>query len=255
MVPGSSHRRSRRLVGTIVLCWLAAACARPPQRLAGEFPPLTVTEAQARSVTGERVRWGGQLVRTTPVDGQTCFEIISLPLDRHARPVVSDGSLGRFIACGTGFYDPEVYASRRDVTVVGTIDSIETGKVGEATYQFPHVQAETIYLWAPRNVARAYYAEPAYYAAGPWVGAYPYWGWGGYPGWYGPYGLGIGVGAWSVPYYWGPGWWGGSSFWWGRRWGGPRYYYGGRGWNRGGGGWRGGGGQGGGGGGGRRRGR
>ncbi|MCW5890917.1 MAG: Slp family lipoprotein [bacterium] len=228
----------RRLSFVVLLAAVLAACARPPRQLAGEFPPLTVAETQATGATGERIRWGGQIVRTTPGEGETCLEIVQKPLDGEARPRPVDETTGRFVACGGGFYDPAVFAAGREVTVVGTVEGIQTGKVGDSPYQFPRVRADTVYLWAPR---RAYY-----YPYDPWGG--PYWGY--YGGWYGPY-----WGAtWApYPYYWGPGWWG-SPFGWGGWWGGPRYW-GGRGWNGrgwGGGGWKGGGGgRGGGGGGGR----
>jgi Slp family outer membrane lipoprotein len=229
--------RPRGLVALLAAAALAA-CARPPQQLQGEFPPVTVAETQATGATGERVRWGGEIVRTTPTDAETCIEIIQKPLDREARPRPVDETMGRFMACGGGFYDPAVFAPRREVTVVGTVESIQTGKVGESSYQFPRVHADTIFLWAPRPV-RAYYYDP-----------YPYYG--GFYGW-GPY-----WGAtWApYPYWWGPGWWG-SPFWFGGAgyWG-PRYYYwggrrvGGKYYGGGHGGWKGGG-KGGGGGGGR----
>lgn len=202
-----------RCLPLLVLVAVVAGCARPPRQLAGDFPPLTVAEAQRSGATGERVRWGGEIVRTTPADGQTCFEVVQKPLDGEARPRPGDETMGRFIACASGFYDPAVYGPRRDLTVVGVVDDLADGTVGESTYRFPRLRADTVWLWAPRP-ARVYYADP-----------WPYWG-GVYGGYYGPY-----WGAtWSpYPYYWGPGWWG-SPYWYGGGWWGPRYYYGGRHW-------------------------
>jgi outer membrane lipoprotein len=148
----------------LALSVLAVGCMRPPRQLTGTFAPLTVAEAQARPRLDERVRWGGEIVSTSPGPGRTCFEVVSLPLDRQARPRLSDQTFGRFIACVPGFYDPAIHAPGREITVVGALAAPTTGKVGEYDYTFARVDAETVYLWPER--------EPVVYS--PWVG--PYWG-------------------------------------------------------------------------------
>lgn len=156
-----------------------AACARPPGVLRGTFPPLTVAEAQREAGVGERVRWGGEIVSATPEASETCFEIVSKLLDREARPGSGDESFGRFIACAPGFYDPAIYAPGREVTVVGTVEPVTDGQVGEVEYAFARVRAETVYLW-PRRVPR----DVVYYPYGyGWGWGYPGWGWGGGVGW------------------------------------------------------------------------
>ena len=173
-----------------VLALLALAvvsgCVRPPTTLRGDYPPLTVGDAQRQAGVGERVRWGGELVGTTPDAGHTCFEVVSKALDRQARPQFGDdNSTGRFVACANGFYDPAIYASGRDVTVVGTVEPVEPGKVGGADYSFAKVQAQTVYLWPKRELVGGM-SYPYGYGWG-----YPGWGWGG--------GLGWGWG-WGFPY-------------------------------------------------------
>lgn len=179
----------------ILVLAMLLGCARPPHALRGEFPPVTVPEAQLGEVAaGTRVRWGGTLVSTTPEAERTCFELVREPLDRVARPLDRDESDGRFIACARGFYDPAIFAPEREVTVIGTLAEASDGKVGDLDYRFPRVDAETVYLW-PKRVAvdRVYYYP---YGPGPYLGfgfGYPYWG-----GW-----------GWGWPYYWGrPGFWG-----------------------------------------------
>jgi outer membrane lipoprotein len=93
-----------------------SACARPPLDVAGEFSMTTVRDAQIAERPGERVRWGGTIVETRPQRDETCIEIVSLPLDRRARPHQTDQTFGRFLACASGFYDPEIHARGRDVT-------------------------------------------------------------------------------------------------------------------------------------------
>src|SRR5262249_19749675 len=161
-----------------------AACARVPPPPHGTFPQVTVGQAQAQAVTGERVRWGGDIVSTTPENDKTCIEAVSKPLDRRARPIATDETSGRFIACAPGFYDPAVNAPGREITVVGTLEGPTSAKVGGYDSSFPTVRAETIYLW-PKREPRVDY---------PYYG-YPGWGWG--LGW----GWGGGWGGWGAPYW------------------------------------------------------
>jgi outer membrane lipoprotein len=166
-------RRALLLLATSAL----AACARPPLELRGEgFSPITVVEAQNEDRSGERVRWGGTIAATRPERDATCVEVVSLPLDVRTRPRRTDRSFGRFLACAPGFYDPEIYAPRREVTVVGSLDGREHGRVDDYDYTFPIVRAEAIHLWPERLDERR-----MHYGVGvgpPW---YPYW-W----GWWGP---------------------------------------------------------------------
>jgi outer membrane lipoprotein len=70
---------------------MLAACMRPPRPIAGDFPPVQVTDVQGGAHVGERVRWGGIIVETRPEQDQTCFQIVSLPLDARARRASSTG--------------------------------------------------------------------------------------------------------------------------------------------------------------------
>src|SRR4029450_6644749 len=133
-------------------------------------------------------RWGGAIIACHPGETETCVDVVGLPLDSRARPVWTDATLGRFRACAPGFYDPEVYAEGRSVTVVGTVAETERVEVDKYELEVPRVAAEVLYIW-PDRPAYPYYA-------------YPYWGWGWGPGW----GWGWGPGwGWGWP-YWGYGW-------------------------------------------------
>ncbi|MGH8324613.1 MAG: Slp family lipoprotein [Steroidobacteraceae bacterium] len=160
-----------------------ASCATVPTPLQGQFSAITPRAAttEASAVHGEAVRWGGQIIEATPKSDSTCFEILGRKLDSIARPDYGqDAADGRFIACRSGFYDPEVFASGRDITVVGHVTGIDHGKVGDFDYAYPHVAADAIYLWPkPARFARSPYYDPWQY--GPYGfgwGAYwgPYWG-------------------------------------------------------------------------------
>lgn len=160
-----------------------AACAKPPAVLQGPVTEIGVLQAQRQDMNGTRVRWGGRIVSTTPQADVTCIEVLGEPLDKRARPLPIDTSEGRFMACAPGFYDPEVFAEKRDVTVTGTLAGRIAGKVGDADYQFPKVEADVVYLWPERPPPGMY--GGSYYPYGP------YGGWWGYPYGYG-YGYGYG---------------------------------------------------------------
>jgi outer membrane lipoprotein len=133
------------------------------------------------------VRWGGEIIKTEPGPQQTCFYLLSRPLDDQARPKagVEGVTQGRFVACRNGFYDPEVFTRGRELTVTGTLHGIVSQKVGDFDYAYPRVEADVVYLWPKRVAPRPYYG-PGFYDPfwGPGFGRYygPGYGW-GYPYW------------------------------------------------------------------------
>ena len=167
----------------VLVVVLVAACARPPEALRGDFAPATAAEVRDDPPVGTRVRWGGELVSAVPQDdGRTCFEVLSRPLDRAARPRPGDETSGRFLACARGFYDPEVWAPGRELTAVGAIAGAETTKVGGYDYREPLIEADAVHLWPERG------AEDGPRTGG-WIG-----GSGGTWGGRGGVGVGIGIG-------------------------------------------------------------
>lgn len=180
---------------------LLGGCVTIPQPLQGNYASITTASAQQGGAGGTRVRWGGEIIKTEPGPQQTCFYILSRPLDSEARPVGGTGSgdnQGRFVACRDGFYDPEVFARGRELTVTGTLHGTVSQKVGEFDYAYPRVESEVVYLWPKRQIYPASYYDP--YFGGPFGPGFgnPYWGggWGGYGyGGYGGYGGGYGWGG------------------------------------------------------------
>jgi len=135
----------------ILFCTFLAlsACASIPSDLkSGEpFSVTTPLQAQLGDSDGEWVRWGGIIVETKPQNDQTCFEVMGLLLDRNAEPRSEDYSIGRFIACARGFYDPVVYTAGRAITFTGRIDGIRQQKIGDYGYSFPRLNADAVHLW------------------------------------------------------------------------------------------------------------
>ena len=166
---------------------LLTACATMPQPLQGTYSDVSTASAQQGGAGGAKVRWGGEIIKTEPGPQQTCFYLLSRPLDKQARPEsgTSGATEGRFVACHDGFYDPEVFTRGRELTVTGTLHGTVTKKVGEYDYAYPRVEADMVYLWPKRPLTVRY--PPGYYD--------PFWG----PGW-GPY-WGPGWGPWGDPFW------------------------------------------------------
>lgn len=158
---------------------LLSACTTIPTQLQGEFTDISPARVQP-DMFGTEVRWGGTLIETRNEKDRTCFEVLSRPLDRGMRPVADDTATGRFIACTSGFHDPEVYAKGRDVTITGHIERLEERKIEKFDYLYPVVEITDMVLWEEReNVVYNYYYDPFYYPyfwGGPYWGFYPYYG-------------------------------------------------------------------------------
>jgi outer membrane lipoprotein len=156
-------------------------CATVPAPIAGtDFAPLTPQQATAQNAAHARVRWGGEIIKVEPKNDSTCFEVLARELYSDARPNRHDGNDGRFIACSKGFFDPAVYTSGRDLTVIGSVNGTEQHQVGDYNYTYPHVDADGVYLWPKRQQNVAGYYDPWYYG-GPFWGPYAGWGFWGPP--------------------------------------------------------------------------
>lgn len=156
-------------------------CATIPQPLAGNYAPVSLDAARSGTAGATQVRWGGEIIRTEPLEQQTCFFVLAEPLDSQARPRKSEDSLGRFVACKDGFYDPEVFRKGREITVTGTLAGTMQHKVGTYDYTYAKVAASNVYLWPKRPV---YVERPFNDGWGPWGDPF----WGGMGPWgYGPW--------------------------------------------------------------------
>ena len=85
--------------------------------------------------------------------------------------MIESHSNGRFIAYLNGFVDPENLKDQY-ITVAGVLSGKEQGKIDQADYRYPVVQAHQYRLW--KLVQEYYYDPDDMYDYGPF---YPY-GWG-----------------------------------------------------------------------------
>jgi outer membrane lipoprotein len=174
----STFASSKPVFPLLAAAVLLAGCATAPKPLQGQFSALRPDEAAARQAAGEAVRWGGRIVSVQPQADRSCFEIVGAPLAEGGRPRRVDQSEGRFLACRAGFYEPQVFAEGREVTVTGHVEGVEVRKVGDYDYRYPRVAADVIYLWPEY---RPVDTRPRFYGS---FGFGRGWGWGGYPYWW-----------------------------------------------------------------------
>lgn len=158
------------LSGLAAALFLAGCAITPLPKTDSALVSLTPDEVQKSGQTGVKVRWGGVIVQTTPEAAQTCFEISSRPLDKWGEPLHNDQTLGRFMACAKGFYEPSVYAAERKLTVVGELAPVVAGMVGRHEYRYPMVRIEALHLWPVAQPA----SQPVYFYDPFWDFRYPY---------------------------------------------------------------------------------
>jgi outer membrane lipoprotein len=148
---------------------LISACTSIPAQLQGDYTSLVPKDVTEKNME-TTVRWGGVVLETRPETDHTCFEILSKSLQTSMRPKKSDQTEGRFIACKSSFYDPEVFKKGREVTLTGKIIHLDVRKVGEYDYHFPVVDFDFMILW-PKLRNRVYYDHYR-----PYYWHYPYYG-------------------------------------------------------------------------------
>lgn len=164
----------RALLATALLPLLTACATMPAPIDNGPFTPISLKQALSNEAVGSRVRWGGMIVSVAPLKTESCFEILSRPLDIYGEPNQTDQTEGRFIACGAGYYDPAAYPVGREITFVGSVQAPAECKIGTYEFSCPRLAIETLHLW-PK-------LEPYYYRFFD-----PYWGPRPYRSPYGPY--------------------------------------------------------------------
>lgn len=137
-----------------VVLFLTACAGNIPDdiRYAPESSPsLTQAKQNIERFTGRGIRWGGMIAGVENLAEQTQIEIVARELDSRGRPLVSDNSPGRFIAILPGFLDPAIYSTKRQITIHGKLKSSKYKQIGDLSYNYPVVEADSHVLWAPRQ--------------------------------------------------------------------------------------------------------
>ena len=155
----------------ILLTGCAATVPEPIREVPATNVPVSEVQQSPQKLIGMRVRWGGVIVRTSNRKDDTEIEIVSRRLGSDGRPMLDDHSTGRFLALLAGFYDPAIYTTGREITVVGALTGISEQTLGDYTYRYPQLSVTGVYLWPQRIPPEPVYYDPWWYD--PW---YP-WGW------------------------------------------------------------------------------
>ena len=153
----------------LALAALLSACASPRFDTAGVDMQLTPRAAAADSAQGTEVVWGGLIVASRNLSDATELEVLGYPLDREQRPQIDKPAQGRFLAIQSGYLEPADYANGRAITVKGRVEATRRGKIGEAGYTYPVVEAAQIELW-PQEPVRAWGGSRVNFGIGIGIG-------------------------------------------------------------------------------------
>ena len=130
---------------------LLSACAVTPpfsedllHNVNRSMSPEQAVKNDAKDV---EVMWGGVIVNASNTPDHTDFAVLYYPLDAAQRPARSESAQSRFIVRYSGYLETMVYAPGREITVIGKLQGVEEGKIGDAPYRFPVLKADRIHLW------------------------------------------------------------------------------------------------------------
>ena len=141
----------------LLLTGLLAGCASGPQfDTSGVDTAVTPRQAvaEAERLQGRTVLWSGVVIDSTNLADATRLEVLAYPLGGDQGPDLDREPLGRFLVRRSGYLEPVDYHAGRAVTVLGRLAGTRSGKVGQAAYEYPLVDAERIHLWPAGGRAR-----------------------------------------------------------------------------------------------------
>jgi outer membrane lipoprotein len=185
-ITGGGGRLIKSGLLSVVSCWIvlmASGCAtvisKPFQERVGASVPFEYLLRNPEAYEGRSVILGGYILETTTGPDESALTILETPLDFRLEPKGKDLSEGRFLIRSRKFLDPAIYSKDRKVTVGGVVTGTRQEKLGDATYDYPVIEAEELYIW-PKEVVyqgpyHPYYWDYPYYWHwwGPWR-PYPY---------------------------------------------------------------------------------
>lgn len=96
---------------------------------------------------GQMVLFGGTIIRTDNVTGQTRIFVLQRPLGFRDEPTSKDITKGRFIISVQEFLDPEIYQPGRKVTAAGPLTGKEVHPLDGIEYTYPVIVKKELYLW------------------------------------------------------------------------------------------------------------
>lgn len=145
--------RLMRLIPWILVLAMAGCASSPEFDETGVDRSLTPKLAADRGqdIVGQRVIWGGTIIDSRNLEDDTRLEVLGYPLNDWERPRDSGSAQGRFLVLKSGYLETADYAPGRQITVVGPIEALQEGRIGESAYTYPVVRADTLHLWEPES--------------------------------------------------------------------------------------------------------
>jgi outer membrane lipoprotein len=144
----------------LILVLLSGCAVAPPfsdEMIKGVNGSLIPEQVVKENIHDVEVMWGGVIVNATNTSDHTDFAVLFYPLDSSQRPDRDKPAKNRFIVRYPGYLETMVYAPGREITVLGKIDGIEDGKIGDAPYRFPILKANNIHLWSIDDDSRVHF--------------------------------------------------------------------------------------------------
>ncbi|MGF1642510.1 MAG: Slp family lipoprotein [Thiotrichales bacterium] len=130
-----------------VLSTLGACASGPRFAVTEAGRAITPDTLIAAPVSGQAVVWGGMIVNATNLRDSTRLEVLGYPLDSAQRPDTGRTAQARFLVDKAGYLETTDYGNGRLITVSGVTREVVKGKIGEADYSYPRVEAEQVHLW------------------------------------------------------------------------------------------------------------
>lgn len=134
----------------VVTGLLFTACAQTPKfethQVDRQLTPSGVV-ADISSAQGKTAMWGGIIISGKNFKAHTRLEVLAYPVDEDGVPDRQGKPLGRFLAQKQGYLETSEYSEGRYVTVIGPVQALDDGKIGESDYKYPVLTAEQLHLW------------------------------------------------------------------------------------------------------------
>lgn len=135
----------------LLLFSILAACSSTPEfkttKVDQTLTPQSVIAEPGVSLN-KIALWGGTILDTRNLENSTQIEILAYPLDSSHRPLLDKKPLGRFIILHNGYLEPASYSQGELISVLGSIDVSQKGKIGKKLYTYPVVKAQQLHLWS-----------------------------------------------------------------------------------------------------------
>jgi outer membrane lipoprotein len=141
----------------LLLAVIASGCASGPRfdtRTYSVSPTPAEAAVDAALWQGNRVLWGGMILNSANHEDGTEIEVLAYPLASGQRPDVERTPIGRFIVLKDEYLETVDYAEGRLVTVAGPFTTTRVGRVGDARFVYPQVEADEIHLWSRTSTRR-----------------------------------------------------------------------------------------------------